>query len=359
MKNGLFEEKGDRGYYEDGRPKHTGAIKEGEDYKLTKKTPAKKKKALKISIIITSVLLVLVIAGLCFWNYLFGGLKHVDIDRNNLGITEQLDKVEGIVSDNAANLLIKNIVVFGMSISKGGGFDEDRSDMNLVVSIDPTHNRVCLTSILRDSKVMIPDYGPQKINIAYRWGGPELAIKTINQNFHLNIADYITVNFENLIEIVDSLGGVDIELTEEESTQVHDTVPGINHLDGDQAKEYASIRKIDSDYYRASRQQNIIMALLKKIKSMPKSSYPETIHNLMGCFETSLEFSDLMDIANSLDLSTATIVRNNVPDQQYETDLWGGFEEDTGLWFYKYDLEKASARIHRIIYDLSEDGAEN
>ena len=261
-------------------------------------------------------------------------------------------------SQNTQKHAIINIAIFGMSISQVGGIDTDRSDMNLIVSIDQDNNRVCLTSVLRDSKVPIEGHDPQKINAAYKYGGATLAIKTLNQNFHLNIANYITVNFESLLEIVDYFGGVEIELTEDEAAYIGGGLTAGKHLlDGETALEYASIRYIDSDYYRASRQQTVILALLQKVAALPKTSYPEAVNKLMGTLESSMTVSELLSLIDCIDISTVQLVTNTIPDKNYETDLWGGIDS-TGSWVYEYDIEEAAKRIHRIIYGGSEHGEE-
>ena len=261
-------------------------------------------------------------------------------------------------SQNTQKHAIINIAIFGMSISQVGGIDTDRSDMNLIVSIDQDNNRVCLTSVLRDSKVPIEGHDPQKINAAYKYGGATLAIKTLNQNFHLNIANYITVNFESLLEIVDYFGGVEIELTEDEAAYIGGGLTAGKHLlDGETALEYASIRYIDSDYYRASRQQTVILALLQKVAALPKTSYPEAVNKLMGTLESSMTASELLSLIDCIDISTVQLVTNTIPDKNYETDLWGGIDS-TGSWVYEYDIDEAAKRIHRIIYGGSEHGEE-
>lgn len=394
------------------------------------------KKWHKVLIIVAAVVVILAIAGILLWNYLFGGLKHVQIDTNELGI-EEIDE-NGVyswynnissdsttknqsntgenengtgektvsVTDNAdeddngseeaqhqtignaddsvskddtqnnaatsdeqsststeksqttQKHAIINIAIFGMSVSQVYGIDTDRSDMNLIVSIDQDNNRICLTSILRDSKVPIEGHDPQKINAAYKYGGATLAIKTLNQNFHMNIANYITVNFESLLEIVDYFGGVEIELTEEEAEYIGGGLTAGKHLlDGATALKYASIRYIDSDFYRASRQQTVILALLQKVAKLPKTSYPEAVNKLMSTLESSMTANELLALIDCIDISTVQVVTNTIPDKDYETDLWGGIDS-TGSWVYEYDIEEAAKRIHRIIYGGSEHGEE-
>ena len=166
----------------------------------------------------------------------------------------------------------------------------------------------------------------------------------------MNIEDYVTVDFAAIEGIVDLLGGVDIEMTEEEASQVEGTHAGLNTLNGAQTVLYSRIRKIDSDYYRASRQQNVITAILTKLQQVPLASMPGTIKKLMNCVETSLSYMDILSILLSLDIRHLNIEYHTIPDPDYEADLWGGIDDDHGEWVWIYDLDKASERLHEIIY---------
>jgi len=94
----------------------------------------------------------------------------------------------------------------------------------MILTLDEEHKVMKLTSIMRDSYVDIPEHGDDKITHAYAFGGPELAMKTLNENFKVNVEDFVAVNFTSLPEIIDKLGGVKINITEEEISHI----PGIN-----------------------------------------------------------------------------------------------------------------------------------
>ena len=142
-------------------------------------------------------------------------------DNDSLGID-----TENIVMDSS----IKNIALFGVD-SRNGDFT-GLSDVIMILSVDGVHGKLKLTSILRDSELSINgetlngDYVnyTAKINNAYQLGGPELAIRTLNRNFGLDIREYVTVNFANMAAIVDAFGGVDMELTAEEVGAINDNL---------------------------------------------------------------------------------------------------------------------------------------
>ena len=159
-----------------------------------------------------------------------------------------------------------------------------RSDSIIIASVG--YGKLRLTSILRDTVVDIPGHGKGKLNAAFAYGGPELMMKTLNQNFGLNIMYYAHVDFVALVQVVDAIGGVEIDLTEAERERLNATQLDVKkifaplgytpkevtqtgesvHLDGLQALAYARIRKIDSDFVRAGRQRKLLNAMLKKLR---------------------------------------------------------------------------------------------
>ena len=155
---------------------------------------------------IVALVLVLVIAVGGSVAYMLSGLTMTSIPKS--------DSALGIQAGAMSDSQITNIALFGLDSREDG--NTGRSDVVMVLSVDRRHHALKLTSILRDSEVSIEGYGYDKITHAYAYGGPELAIKTLNQNFNLDIRNYVTVNFYQMAEIVDAFGGVDIQLTAEE-----------------------------------------------------------------------------------------------------------------------------------------------
>lgn len=309
----------------------------------------KQRRVLKVILVILILILIFTIGVFGGALYLFGNLNTVDFtaDEEELGIAG--DGVRGIT----------NIALFGVDTRD---MDSDRglSDAIIILTVDSNENVIKMTSILRDSKVPIEGYGERKINGAYSLGGPSLAINTLNQNFDLDIKEYVTVNFAQLAEIVDAVGGVTLELTPAEvqsanraMTESFPNEPKIESsgtvtLSGPQAVSYSRIRNIDSDNARASRQQEVLSAVFDKIMSMPKSDYPAFIREFLGIVETSLDYGDMLALS-PIAVSGFTIESYTVPDAEFETDLWGGIDSN-GAWVWIYDLDHAAERIHHIIY---------
>lgn len=318
-------------------------------------------KVIKTLIIVLCVLLI-AMGGLAIFavNYMFAGLSTNAITKDK----EELGIASGVVSHPE----ITNIALFGLD-ARGDVF-EGRSDSIMILSLDQIHNKVKLTSILRDSRVYIGDYtdtGYDKINHAYAYGGPQLAIKTLNQNFGLDIQDYITVNFSKLVQIVDAFGGVDMEITSGEAEYINnhlrelvnlgmatesdylsDTSGGLVHLNGPQALSFSRIRYLDSDNARAERQQKVLSALLEKTRTISPLELPGVVREMGYLCETSLNLGGMAGFI-PFAASGFQIERIQLPDPAIEGDASGYFEG--GGWMWSYDLEVAANHISEFIYE--------
>ena len=327
---------------------------------------------------------------------LLSGLNTTSIakDDDTLGIDS-----ENIVMDNS----IKNIALFGVD-ARNTEFT-GRSDVIMILSVDNRHGKIKMTSILRDSELLIEGEGTSgyvsyvnKINAAYADGGPELAIRTLNQNFGLDIRDYVTINFANMAAIVDAFGGVDITMTAEEVSALNDNLwalqqeveeqkeldqqngtydeqsysdigyedfipsldgtvqlmygeyqDGTYHLNGNQAVAYGRIRYVGSDYARVERQQNVFSALVAKVGGMGLTDYAKLAQELMPYCETSLNLDDILAMTPIL-FTDFTMSSISVPNAEYETDLFDGFDS-SDIYHMIYDPTGAAQRISAFIYE--------
>lgn len=147
--------------------------------------------------------------------------------------------------------------------------ENGRSDSMILCSVDTGAKKVTMISFLRDIYLKIPGHGSNRLNASYSWGGAELLKETLKENFDVDVDVTLEIDFEGFESMIDYLGGVDIELTEQEADHLnsgHDwqLAEGPNHLDGVQALAYSRIRKLDSDFGRTERQRNVLTALLKQ-----------------------------------------------------------------------------------------------
>ena len=272
-----------------------------------------------------------------------------NVDKDNLGVSDDIANKYGKTD-------IVNIALFGVDTRDKDSFS-GRSDSIMIVSIDKAKNDVKLISVLRDSYVAIDGHGNQKITHAYAYGGAELAIKTLNQNFNMNITDYATINFYKLAEAIDILGGIDIDITEDERLELNnigdDDNPnfqyveksGMVHLTGEQASVYSRIRKRDSDNARVDRQKKVIECLIDKARNISPTKYADLVKAGMALCETSMSVSEVLSFAPMLsnDITIETMV---VPGD--EDNAVGGIYD--GAWVWRYDLAAAADRMHLFIY---------
>ncbi len=178
---------------------------------------------------------------------------------------------------------VTNILLIG---NDSRGDDPGRSDSMILLSINSSTKKINLISMMRDTYVEIPGYGSDKLNAAYSYGGPELLMDTIEENFYIDIDDYISVNFTSFAGIVDSVGGVEIEISDEEADAINvllDSKEGISlfgtpdesdyldgagkyQLNGKQALCYARLRKVgNADFERTERQRKVLTGMFKNM----------------------------------------------------------------------------------------------
>lgn len=301
----------------------------------------KKKKRIwpKVLISILVVIAIIFSGGYFYIHNNLSKMNKVEIDKADLGISQD-------ISTNYNNTdKIKNIALFGVDAPDG---ENGRSDSIMIATIDPVHKKLKLTSIMRDSYVNIPDRGLDKINHAYAFGGPQLAIKTINENFGLNIEDYMTVNFSSLPIIIDALGGVDITITDEEVSHI----PGISSagtytLTGDQALAYSRIRYAEGgDYKRTERQRTVLEGLFAKALSMPASSYVSILDTVLPYVQTNMSSSTILSIGTK----ALTSFEGQLEQQRFPLDGYCEGEMIDGVYYLTFDAETTKQQFMDYIF---------
>lgn len=214
---------------------------------------------------------------------------------------EEADALQQELMDNIANneLLedsnVYNILLLGND-SRSNNINE-RSDVMLLVSINTESKGIVLTSFMRDIYIYIPGYFSHRLNTANALAGPSLTVDTIEQNFGIAIDNYAEVNFIAFAEIIDTLGGVDIELTAAEAQVVgcgYDA--GTYHLNGDQALSYCRIRKLDSDFNRTERQRKLLMALWGDMNNISLTEAYSLMNTILPQVTTDLSQSDCLNL---------------------------------------------------------------
>ncbi|MDK0843677.1 LCP family protein [Clostridium perfringens] len=307
---------------------------------MNRSTKNSKIKNSKIKYIILA--LILVILGLIgvstyYINLKINKVEKVEINRENLSINEKQVKEENH---------IKNIALFGIDAPKE---KVGRSDAIMILTLDEEHKVMKLTSIMRDSYVDIPGHGDDKITHAYAFGGPELAMKTLNENFKVNVEDFMAVNFTSLPEIIDKLGGVKINIIPEEIHHIPGiTSPGQQVLNGEEALAYSRIRyATGGDYKRTERQRVVLEAVFEKLKSTPTKEYPSLIDDFLPYIETNMSSMDMIKLATDV----APLVKGNLETARFPLDGYCDGKMINGIWYLVYDRQATLNQIQEYIYD--------
>lgn len=287
------------------------------------------------------VLLLVSVGGAYFYIHnLLDKTEKVEINEENLGITPENKEIA------VKNKEVTNIALFGVDAQNG---KTGRSDAIMILSIDKDHDKIKLSSIMRDSYTDINDHGKDKITHAYAFGGPELALNTINKNFNLSIDKFITVNFTTLPKIVDKIGGIEMNLTEGDLKYMKysDLTTGKNTLNGTQALSYARIRYDGGDQRRTERHRNVITAIFNKIKSMPVSSYPGTLNELLPLVSTNISSSQFMTLGKDIISTGATSIEEyRVPCNNHSNG-----KNINGVYYMTFDIGSETKELHKFIYE--------
>jgi len=220
--------------------------------------------------------------------------------------------------ENALHLLL-----IGVDSSAEG--QRGRSDTMMLARVDAATGSVRLVSFLRDLYVPIPGHGKTRLNAAYFYGGETLLKETLQKQFGVTVDRTVTVRFSVLEELVNQLGGIEIELLEKERLHLNRLLEesgmgseklaqaGRQRLNGRQALMYSRIRKIDDDFQRTSRQQTVIAAMLRQMAGMDRWDLFKLAVKNLGKVETDLSISDLSRLAplfgrlGDLDIQTAHV----------------------------------------------------
>lgn len=242
-------------------------------------------KVLGILFIIIIVLVLIALgSGYAIITSKLNNMDYINIDESAITVNQDVgEHLDGY----------RNIALFGVD-SRDNSFDNARSDAIIIVSINEKTNDVKLTSVYRDTYVDIDGHGLDKITHAYAYGGPELAISTLNKNLDLNITEFVTVNFETVQTVVDALGGIELTITDAEAGQIGFSSGGTYTLDGEEALAYSRIRKIDSDYQRTERIRTVLDAVFEKVKTMEISEILNLVDVVLPLISTNISSNQII-----------------------------------------------------------------
>lgn len=308
----------------------------------------KHKKRSKIWILIlVAILLLIVLLGIIAGSYVSDKLSNLNIkhvDKDDLAINSEIyENISDTLTKSEFNN-IKSIVLFGIDTQSTGDGQDDpdflgRTDTIMIVSINPKYKSLKMISIPRDTYAEIEGHGKMKINHAYALGEEQLAIKTINQNFGLDLIEYATVDFEGLVHVINDIGGIKLKITQAERDFINASSKlayevsgnpqkkvasyGTVTLDGEQALTHSRNRKVGDDFTRAERQREVLEAILTKMSTMSIGEISDMLDVFLKEVTTNINVSDyigtITEVLMNKDTYLNNIISAQVPSKDYAT----------------------------------------
>jgi len=279
--------------------------------------------------VILGILLAVMLSVTLYFQHILDRINYIESD-TTFPLVENLSDLLPAPSEEAPDTGITqiggkgsdlvNILLIGQD--RRPGEDRARSDTMILCTFNKKTKAVTMTSFLRDLYVAIPGYQNNRINAAYSWGGMPLLNDTLKNNFGIHIDGNVEVDFTQFSQIIDMVGGVTMELRQDEANAINQSVPGNltageQWLTGSQALAYARIRNLDADgdFSRTNRQRKVISALISSYKNADLSSILSLVVEALPMISTDMSKITMLRYAVELFplLAGADIVSQQIP----------------------------------------------
>ncbi len=281
--------------------------------------------------LVLGLILVGLLAFTLYVQHLAGNINYVDpstipsfslesVEEFFSSLTSDKDSSQSPEEDTTAKGGTVNILLIGQDALEGES--RARSDSMILCTFHSKEKKLTLTSFLRDTYVSIPGHGKNRLNAAYAYGGMSLLNETLESNFAVQIDGNVEVDFTQFSKIVDLLGGVELELRQDEADWLNqetggDLTEGLQLLNGEQALAYARIRKLDADgdFGRTNRQRKIITALLQRWKDASFLTTFSLLEQILPMITTDMSGIEILGYAVTLFpmLSDMEVTSQHIP----------------------------------------------
>lgn len=290
-----------------------------------------------LSIILIILLLIVGIVAVFVVNKL-NKINYVEISKEEI-------EVNTGVEENLSGY--RNIALFGID-TRDDTYEGSRSDCIMITSINHDTKEIKIVSVYRDTYLNIPGRGLDKVNHAYSYGGPALSMSTLNTNLDLDITEFATVNFTATKDIINAIGGVEIDVTDAEAKSIPRITKGGKYLlDGEQALAYGRIRKIDSDYKRTERMRTVVMAVFEKAKTMSITELNKLANQLLPEIYTNISATEILALIPKI-YSYSIVESQGWPYETRGITLGG-------VWYGPpVNLAKNVAELHKTLFGKTE-----
>ena len=279
-------------------------------------------------------------------------IQYVPISPSEIYIDEQVE--ESLAT-------YRNIALFGIDARKDTFSKGYRSDCIMILSLNEQTNEAKITSVYRDTYLNIDDYGLDKVTHAYSYGGAKLALNTLNKNLDLNITEFVAVNFDTVRTVVDSVGGIDMHITSEETKYINFYINELNGifgtssknitkvgdytLDGVQALAYSRIRYTEGgDYKRTERMRDVLSLVFEKVKNLSIPELDKLSNEILPHISTNITSDEIVAML-------PLVAKINITDSfgwPYETN--GSMIK--GVYYtVPEDLEEDVSKLHKELFN--------
>lgn len=331
-------------------------------------------KGVKIAGIVLAVLILIVGSGALFVNSKLNRLNR----SGDSGAAVPADGVTVVSDDFSANVEglevrsgggelpdgdvfsdknIVNILLLGTDMKIPGTDDLGRCDCTMICSLNKSTGEVKLVGFERAIGVPIPGYEDELLTYAYQYGAGPFMVETIEKCFNIDLAGYVHVGFESFPQVINAIGGIDVELNQSEiynlsvtyqySPDLHEMSPGMNHLEGEVAYGYCRLRDSDDDWARQGRTREAVQAMVNKLKTLSITDLNKLMNEVLPLIETDLTNAQL----TSLMMSAPKFVNATVTQlMEPAKDKTWSYQTGRGAFMIGCDFKECASEIQEFIY---------
>lgn len=330
-------------------------------------------KGVKIAGIVLAVFILIIGSGALFVNAKLNRLNRsvdTNVEKPVNGATVSYDfsaNVEGLEVRSGGGELpdgdlfsdknIVNILLLGTDMKIPGTNDPGRCDCTMICSLNKATGEVKLIGFERAIGVPIPGYEDELLTYAYQYGAGPFMVETIEKCFNVDLAGYVHVGFESFPQVINAIGGLDVELDQSEiynlsvtyqySPDLHEMSPGMNHLEGEVAYGYCRLRDSDDDWARQGRTREAVQAMVNKLKTLSITDLNKLMNEVLPLIETDLTNAQLTSLMMSAPkFVNATVTQLMEPDRE---KTWS-YQTGRGASMIGCDFKECAAEICEFIY---------
>lgn len=346
-----------------------------------KKEPSKKNKQW-IKVVLILLLVIIIFGGILIGKFISDKLSKInfkDLDENDLEINnnlyEEVKETTGLTQKEYAQVI--NIVLLGSDSKDMNNTYGGNSDAIMIISVNPKNKSIKLISIPRDTAACIDgEKNRYKINYAFAKGREQLALKTINKTFDLDLKEYVTINISSMYGIINELGGVEVNITKDEMKWINEYIDMFYGFSGNKAKKVTNYGKVTltgeqaaahvkermagsssgssqthGDYGRTVRQRDVFISMLNKIASKDMGEISRIIDLILEQVTTNIDVMKytkmLPEFIANKDAYLTNITSVMLPSLDYSKEIF-----ENGAYLYVTDNEKAKMDFVKYMYEM-------